>query len=113
MKRIEAIIRPESLEPVLNALKAAGSPGVMISEIKGHGKQRGISQSWRGQEYRVDLLPKVKVDVVASDKKANALIKAISSAAQTGRIGDGKIFVTDLADAIRIRTGEHGDDALY
>ena len=112
MKKIEAILRPEGVEPVLDALKKAGCPGVMVTEIEGHGKQKGISQNWRGQEYRVDLLPKVKVEVIVADKDAASLLRTIASTAQTGKIGDGKIFVTDIADAIRIRTGERGDEAL-
>ncbi len=112
MKRIEAILRPESIEPVLDALKKAGCSGVMVTEIEGHGKQKGISQNWRGQEYKVDLLPKIKVEVIVSDKEAASLVKTIAATAQTGKIGDGKIFVTDVADAIRIRTGEKGEDAL-
>lgn len=112
MKRIEAVIRPESLEPVLAALKAAGTPGVMVSEIEGYGKQRGVSQSWRGQEYRVELLPKVKIDVIVANNQAESIVNTISGATKTGKIGDGKIFITDVADAIRIRTGERGDASL-
>ncbi len=112
MKRIEAILRPESIGPVLDALKKAGCPGVMVTEIEGHGKQKGISQNWRGQEYKVDLLPKIKVEVIVSDKDLASIVKTIAATAQTGKIGDGKIFVTDVADALRIRTGERGEDAL-
>lgn len=112
MKRIEAILRPEGVEAVLDALKQAGCPGVMVTEIEGHGKQKGISQNWRGQEYKVDLLPKVRVEVVVADKDAAGIVKTIASTAQTGKIGDGKIFISEVLDAIRIRTGEKGDAAL-
>jgi len=112
MKRIEAILRPERVEAVLDALKTAGCPGVMVTELEGHGKQKGISQNWRGQEYRVDLLPKVKVEVVVSEQQLEGLLKIISKTAQTGQIGDGKIFVTSVSDALRIRTGERGEAAL-
>ncbi len=112
MKKIEAVVRPDSVDQVLGALKQAGCPGVMVTEIEGHGKQRGISQQWRGQEYKVDLLPKVKLEVVVSDREADEIIKAISKVTKTGQIGDGKIFVSDIAEAVRIRTGERGDSAL-
>lgn len=112
MKKIEAVLRPETLDLALGALKEAGYPGVMVTEIEGHGKQKGVTQQWRGQEYRVELLPKVKLEVVVSDKEAETIIKTISKVAQTGQMGDGKIFVTDIADSVRLRTGERGDSAL-
>lgn len=112
MKRVEAIIRPEAVSGVLEALKKAGLPGIMVTEIEGHGKQKGISQNWRGQEYRVDLLPKVKVEVIVADAQLDGIVSAITTAARTGNIGDGKIFITDVSSAIRIRTGEKGDAAL-
>lgn len=112
MKKIEVIIRPEKLEPVRNALEEAGCRGLMITEIEGHGKQKGIVQQWRGERYRVELLPKVKVEVVISDDDVNKVTKAIIANAKTGEIGDGKIFISDVRDAIRIRTGENGDQAL-
>lgn len=112
MKKIEAVIRPESLDKVLNALSEAGYPGVMVSEIEGHGRQRGVSQQWRGQEYRLDLLPKVKLEVVVSDKEVKPIIEKIAMVSKTGNIGDGKIFVCDVSEAVRIRTGEAGDAAL-
>ncbi len=112
MKRIEAILRPESVEPVIDALKLAGCPGVMVTEVEGHGNQKGITQNWRGQEYKVDLLPKAKVDVIVANDVAAKMVDVIVKAAKTGKIGDGKIFVTDVADAVRIRTGERGEAAL-
>ena len=112
MKKIEAILRPENVEGVLDALKSAGCPGVMVTEIEGHGKQKGVSQSWRGQEYKIDLLPKVKVEIIVADTQVDALVKTIATTAQTGQIGDGKIFVTDVVDVMRIRTGERGQAAL-
>jgi nitrogen regulatory protein P-II 1 len=112
MKKIEIIIRPEKLEPVRNALEAAGCQGLMIAEIEGHGKQKGIVQQWRGEKYRVELLPKVKIDVVVRNDDVERITKAIIANAKTGEIGDGKIFISDVQDAIRIRTGENGDKAL-
>jgi len=112
MKRIEAIVRPEAVSKVLDALKKAGASGVMVSEIEGHGKQKGVSQNWRGQEYRVELLPKVKIEVIVTDAQAEGVATAVAAAAKTGNIGDGKIFISDVVNAIRIRTGEKGDAAL-
>jgi len=112
MKKVEAVIRPDSLDQVLNSLKEAGYPGIMITEIEGHGRQKGLSQQWRGQEYRMDLLPKVKLEVIVTDKEVKNIIEKISSVAKTGKIGDGKIFVCDVTEAVRIRTGERGDAAL-
>jgi nitrogen regulatory protein P-II 1 len=112
MKKIEAVIRPDSLDNILEALQKAGYPGIMVTEIEGHGKQRGITQQWRGQEYKVDLLPKVKLEVVVTDKEAAEIINTISKVAKTGQIGDGKIFISDVSEAVRIRTGEKGDSAL-
>ncbi len=112
MKKIEVIIRPEKLEAVRGALEDAGCRGLMITEIEGHGKQKGIVQQWRGEKYRVELLPKVKVDVVVKNDDLDRIVKAIIASAKTGEIGDGKIFISDVQDAIRIRTGENGDKAL-
>ncbi len=112
MKKIEAIVRPEKVDEVRKALEKAGYPGVTISEVEGHGKQKGVTRQWRGESYKVDLLPKVKLEVVAADKDVDRLLGAISSAAKTGAVGDGKIFVSDVKDAVRIRTGERGDEAL-
>ncbi|MDP2938903.1 MAG: P-II family nitrogen regulator [Candidatus Omnitrophota bacterium] len=112
MKKIEAIIRPEKLEAVRSALEAVGYAGLMITEIEGHGKQKGITQQWRGKKYKVELLSKVKIEIVVKDQDVERIIKAISDAAKTGKIGDGKIFVYPIEDALRIRTGEKGEAAL-
>jgi nitrogen regulatory protein P-II 1 len=112
MKRIEAIIRPESLEPVKEALIGLGHAGLTVSEVKGHGIQKGITQHWRGQEYSIDLLPKVSIVAVVNDHEVSDVIESIVSAARTDRIGDGKIFVSPVEQVIRIRTGERGSDAL-
>lgn len=112
MKRIEAVIRPEKLDEVRKAIEAVGYPGITITEAEGHGKQKGITQQWRGESYRVDFLPKVKLEIVASDADAERIIQAISKAAKTGSVGDGKIFVSDVREAVRIRTGERGEGAL-
>jgi len=112
MKKIEAIIRPEKLEEVRKAIEGAGYPGITITEAEGHGKQKGVVQQWRGESYRVDFLPKVKLEIVASDADAERIVQAIAKAAKTGSVGDGKIFVTDVRDAVRIRTGERGEGAL-
>lgn len=112
MKKIEAIVRPEKVDDVRKALEKAGYPGVTISEVEGHGKQKGVTRQWRGESYKVDLLPKAKLEIVVSDKDADRTISAISAAAKTGAVGDGKIFLSDVKDAVRIRTGDRGDDAL-
>lgn len=112
MKRIEAILRPEKLEAVRKGLREAKCEGLMISEIEGHGRQKGIIQQWRGEKYKVELLPKVKVETVVPDKDVERIIAVIIEAAQTGEIGDGKIFVSPVEEAIRIRTGERGRDVL-
>lgn len=112
MKKIEAIIRPERLSAVRDALEKVDSPGLMITEIEGHGKQKGIEQQWRGRKYKVELLAKVKIEIVAKDQDVERIIKAISDTAKTGKIGDGKIFIYPADNALRIRTGEKGDIAL-
>ncbi|MBU1998140.1 MAG: P-II family nitrogen regulator [Candidatus Omnitrophota bacterium] len=112
MKRIEAIIRPEKLEAVRKELEGEGCQGISITEIEGHGKQQGIVQQWRGEKYKVELLPKIKIDVVVKDGDAPKIIKAIIKTARTGEIGDGKIFISPIEDAIRIRTGEKGEGVL-
>lgn len=112
MKKIEAIIRPERLSAVRDALEKVDSPGLMITEIEGHGKQKGIDQQWRGRKYKVELLAKVKVEIVAKDQDVERIVKAISDTAKTGKIGDGKIFIYPADNALRIRTGEKGDIAL-
>jgi len=112
MKRIEAIVRPERLEAVKDILESLGHSGVTVSEVKGHGIQRGITQQWQGEEYKVDLLPKVSVMAVVNDHEVKDLVDAITKAARTDRIGDGKIFVSTIEEVIRVRTGESGPEAL-
>jgi nitrogen regulatory protein P-II 1 len=112
MKKIEAVIRPEKLDAVKKALEQSGYPGIMITEIEGHGKQKGIEQQWRGEKYKVDLLPKVKLEIVSADKNVDKIVKTILDAARTSVVGDGKIFVFPVEDAIRIRTGERGESAI-
>jgi nitrogen regulatory protein P-II 1 len=112
MKKIEAIVRPESLAPVRNALDEMGYPGMTITEVKGHGKQKGKEQVWRGREYKVEFLPKLKIEIVVIDEDADRIVSAITREARTGNIGDGKIFVYHVEDAVRIRTGESGYNAI-
>lgn len=112
MKKIEAVIRHYKLEEVKNALSQAGVQGMTVSEVRGFGRQRGHKETYRGAEYTVDFLPKVKLEVVVDDADAASIVQTIASTARTGQIGDGKIFVTNLADVIRIRTGETGKDAI-
>ncbi len=112
MKRIEAIFRPDRLAVVKQALEDIGHAGITVIDVRGHGIQKGILQQWRGQEYAIDLLPKTMVIVVVNDDAADQTMEAIAAAAQTGSIGDGKIFVTDVAQVMRIRTGEKGADAI-
>jgi nitrogen regulatory protein P-II 1 len=112
MKKIEAIIREEKLEPVRNALKEASYPGITISEVSGHGRQGGVTLQWRVGDYQVDLLPKIKIEVVILDEDVSNVLTAITRAARTGNIGDGKIFVYPVEDAMRIRTGDIGVDAI-
>ena len=112
MKKIEAIVKPFKLDEVKEALQEVGLQGITVTEAKGFGRQKGHTELYRGAEYVVDFLPKVKVEVVCPDDLADKAIEAIRNAAQTGRIGDGKIFVYPIEQAIRIRTGESGNDAL-
>ena len=112
MKKIEAIIKPFKLDEVKEALASAGVEGLTVSEVKGFGRQKGHTELYRGAEYVVDFLPKVKLEIVVDDSKATAVVEAILTAARTGRIGDGKIFVLPVDDVVRIRTGERGGDAL-
>ena len=112
MKKIEAIIKPFKLEEVKEALSSIGIQGLTVSEVKGFGRQRGHTELYRGAEYVVEFLPKVKIELVISDDDVDRAVEAITSSAKTGRIGDGKIFVFDLNQAIRIRTGETGDQAV-
>ena len=112
MRMIEAIIKPFKLDDVRDALGEIGIEGMTVTETKGFGRQKGHTEVYRGAEYEVDLVPKVKIEVVVPDDRAEATIAAISGAAQTGKIGDGKIFVQPVEDAIRIRTGDRGDSAV-
>jgi nitrogen regulatory protein P-II 1 len=112
MKKIEAIIRHFKLEDVKNALTAAGVAGMTVTEVRGFGRQKGHTETYRGTEYAVDFVPKVKMEVVVGDDQFRKVIDTIVKAAQTGQIGDGKIFVSDLVESIRIRTGEAGNQAL-
>lgn len=112
MKKIEAIIQPFKIDEVKNALVGIGIDGMTISEVRGHGRQKGHKEVYRGQEYNVDLLPKVKVEMVVPADRADDIVKALSAAARTGKIGDGKIFISDVAEAIRIRNGDRGEAAL-
>jgi nitrogen regulatory protein P-II 1 len=112
MKRVEAIIRPSKLDEVKEALAAVGITGMTLSEVKGFGRTGGRKEVYRGSAYIVDFVPKVKIEVVAADGQVRAILDAIEQAAKTGKIGDGKIFVSDLFDAVRIRTGERGEEAL-
>ena len=112
MKKIEAIIKPFKLDEVKEALQEVGVQGITVTEAKGFGRQKGHTELYRGAEYVVDFLPKVKIEIVVDDGRVEASVEAIQKAARTGRIGDGKIFVLNVEEAIRIRTGETGADAL-
>ena len=112
MKKIEAIIKPFKLEEVKDALASIEVTGMTVNEVKGYGRQQGHSELYRGAEYVVDFLPKIKLDIVVADENVDKVISTILEAAKTGKIGDGKIFVTDLAEAVRIRTGESGETAI-
>lgn len=112
MKRIEAIIRPERLNAVKAALEELGYPGMTVSEVKGHGVQKGIVEQWRGRQYRVEFLPKVWLLLVVDDEHAEQAIDAICETAATGEVGDGKIFVSTIDDVIRVRTKERGTTAV-
>ena len=112
MKKVEAIIKPFKLDEVKDQLNGIGVKGITVSEVKGFGRQKGHAELYRGAEYIVDFLPKIKLEIIISDDLVDDVINAITQSAQTGRIGDGKIFVTNLDDTIRIRTGERGDEAI-
>jgi nitrogen regulatory protein P-II 1 len=112
MKRIEAIIQPHKLEDTKEALKGIGVDGMTITEVRGHGRQKGHTEVYRGMEYKVDLLPKVKIEMVVPDARADEVIRTVVAAARSGKIGDGKIFVFEVAEAIRIRNDDRGDSAL-
>ena len=112
MKKIEAIIQPFKMETVKEALKAIGIDGMTITEVRGHGRQKGHKEVYRGQEYNVDLLPKMKVELVVADARLEEVLRTLTAAARTGKIGDGKSFVYDVAEAIRIRNDDRGETAL-
>lgn len=112
MKKIEAIIKPFKLDEVKEALQELGVQGMTVLEAKGYGRQKGHTELYRGAEYVVDFLPKIKIEVVVADDQVSAAIEAITNAARTGRIGDGKIFVSEIIDVVRIRTGESGNQAI-
>jgi nitrogen regulatory protein P-II 1 len=112
MKKIEAIVRPHLLEAVKNALQEVGVVGMTVSEVKGFGRQKGHTETYRGSEYKVELIPKVKIEVALPEELAESAIDAVVKTAKTGKFGDGKVFVSSLEDVVRIRTGEHGEQAL-
>ena len=112
MKKIEAVIKPFKLDDVKEALHAIGVAGITVTEAKGFGRQKGHTELYRGAEYVVDFLPKVKIDLIVADSQLDAALEAIENSAKTGHIGDGKIWVTDVVDVVRIRTGERGDAAV-
>ena len=112
MKTVEAIIKPFKLDDVKDALTAAGIVGMTVTEVRGFGRQKGHTEMYRGSEYQVEFLPKMKVEIVVPDGVADRVVALITAAARTGSIGDGKVFVSPLGDAVRIRTGEHGENAL-
>lgn len=112
MKKIEAIIKPFKLDDVREALSEVGVTGMTVTEVKGFGRQKGHTELYRGAEYVVDFLPKVKLELVVADSLATRCVEAISVAARTGKIGDGKIFITNVEEVVRIRTGEHGEEAI-
>ncbi|MCM8797927.1 MAG: P-II family nitrogen regulator [Candidatus Omnitrophica bacterium] len=112
MKKIEVIIRPEKLEDVRQALRKIGCSGMMITEIEGHGRQKGFIQQWRGEKYKLELLPKIKIEIVVKDIDTERIVNTIIESARTGEIGDGKIFISPVEEVIRIRTSEKGETAL-
>ena len=112
MKKVEAIIKPFKLDEVKEALSGVGVQGITVSEVKGFGRQRGHTELYRGAEYVVDFLPKVKLEIIVKEDQVEPVVEAITAAARTGRIGDGKIFVTTVDEVVRIRTGETGESAL-
>jgi len=112
MKKIEAVIQPFKLDEVKEALKGIGIDGMTIADVRGHGRQKGHKEVYRGQEYNVDLLPKVKLELVVADARLDEVLQTLTAAARTGKIGDGKIFVYEVAEAIRIRNNDRGESAL-
>jgi nitrogen regulatory protein P-II 1 len=112
MKKIEAIIRPEKLDEVRGALEEIGYPGMTVFDVRGHGRQKGLTQRWRGQEYKVEFLPKLKLEIVVLDQDVGKILNGIMRSARTGELGDGKIFVIPVDNAVRVRTGDDGEDAI-
>ena len=112
MKRIEAIVRPEKLDDVVAALESIGHSGMNVTEVRGHGRQKGMKELFRGREYEVRFVPKVKVEIVLADDAVGRAVETVIAAARTGQIGDGKIFVSDVAEVIRVRTSERGNAAV-
>ena len=112
MKKIEAVIQPHKLEEVKEALKGIGIDGMTVLEVRGHGRQKGHKEVYRGMEYQVDLLPKIKLEMVVADARAEEVVATLAAAARSGKIGDGKIFVSDVAEAVRIRNNDRGEMAL-
>jgi nitrogen regulatory protein P-II 1 len=112
MKLLKCIVRPNKVDEVKDALERISVSGMTVTEVRGHGRQKGHTEVYRGMEYKVDLLPKVKIEMVVADARSEEVIKTLTEAARTGKIGDGKIFVFDVADAIRIRNDDRGDAAL-
>jgi nitrogen regulatory protein P-II 1 len=112
VKKVEAIIKPFKLEEVKEALSSVGIKGLTVSEVKGFGRQKGHKELYRGAEYEIEFLPKVKLEVVVSEGELEAVIEAIASSARTGRLGDGKVFVSPIEEVVRIRTGERGEEAI-
>jgi nitrogen regulatory protein P-II 1 len=112
MKKVEGIVRPHLLEAVKNALQEVGVVGMTVSEVKGFGRQKGHTETYRGSEYKVEFLPKIKIEVVVPDELVEQAVEAVLKTAKTGKFGDGKVFVSSLVDVVRIRTGERGEAAL-
>ncbi|MEI8093990.1 MAG: P-II family nitrogen regulator [Spirochaetales bacterium] len=112
MKRIEAIVRPEKLEDIVDALEALGHSGITVSQVEGHGRQKGIVEQFRGKEYKLMFIPKVKIEAVVTDDLVEKIIEAVVTTAFTGNVGDGKIFISDVKDAVRVRTKERGEKAV-
>jgi nitrogen regulatory protein PII len=112
MKKVESIVRPHLLEAVKAALQEVGIVGMTVSEVKGFGRQKGHTETYRGSEYKVEFVPKVKIEVALPDELVDAAVEAVLKTAKTGKFGDGKVFVSTLSDVVRIRTGEHGEQAL-
>jgi nitrogen regulatory protein P-II 1 len=112
MQKIEAVIRVEKLDEVSEALEKFGLPGMMVTHIEGHGNQKGLVEQFRGREFKVNFIPKIRIEIVVKDQDVEKIVKAIIEIARTDEIGDGKIFISDIKDVIRIRTGEKGDKAI-